>query len=260
MDERTKENVCGLALSYVSGECDETQAKVFERHLGDCSVCRAETEELYEAWEVLSGDMEKLDPPKAWKQEVLTAIFDAEEAHPPAREPISPRDASAKGGRWLLAGAAAAAAVAIGALAFWNVELRNERASWPMPLEHALSASASRIETLVPLRAVASESATYADARPDAYGVACIVDNGQSKQFVVYVFGAPRTEGDEAYQVWLVRNGVRTSAGTFRVGDDGIGVLAMPIASEPPRFDSIGITIEPDDTGDQPRGERAFAS
>ncbi|MBW7459619.1 anti-sigma factor, partial [Paenibacillus sepulcri] len=94
----------------------------------------------------------------------------------------------------------------------------------------------------------------------DSFGVACIVDNGKTRQFVVYVFGAPQTDSKEAYQVWLVKDGQRRSAGTFRVADQGMGVLSMPIASNTLAFDTIGITLEPDDRGDEPRGVKIFGS
>ena len=62
--------------------------------------------------------------------------------------------------------------------------------------------------------------------------------------------------------MWLVKDGKRSSAGTFRVNqkDRGIGLLAMPIASDKLAFDSIGITLEPDDQGDHPRGTKMYGS
>jgi len=239
---RKGEPICGFLLEYVSGDGSEAERRAFERHLPGCPACRQETEELSEAWEVLSADMERMEPPKDLKKQVLDAAFAFE-----APAAVPPRSR-----RWLRYGAAAAASVVVAALALWNYELRASRTALPLPLEEASSVSAARIEKLVPLSA-ASEGTR-------SYGVACVVDNGRDKQFVVYVFGAKPTEGEEAYQVWLLRDGERSSAGTFRVNEDGFGVLAMPIATEPPAFDAIGITLEPDDRGDRPRGERAFAS
>ena len=71
------------------------------------------------------------------------------------------------------------------------------------------------------------------------------------------LFGAAETQGDEAYQVWLIKDGQRSSAGTFRVSDTsrGIGLLAMPIQGGKLDFDAIGITLEPDEHGSQPRGD-----
>lgn len=137
----------------------------------------------------------------------------------------------------------------------WNWQLRSEQQSAPLPVEQALNVSAAQITELVSLKATGKLAGKSS-------GVACIVDNGQSKQFVVYLFGAATTSGSEAYQVWLIKDGVRKSAGTFRVGqsDRGVGLLAMPIESAKLDFDSIGITLEPDDTGDQPRGSRVYGS
>jgi hypothetical protein len=244
MRKDAREPICGFLLEYVSGDGTEAERLAFERHLPGCSACRQETEEVNEAWEGLSSGMERIEPPKDLKQQVLDAAFAAE----------GPMHVARRRRNWLGYGAAAAVCAAVVSLGLWNIRLQADRPYQPLPLEQAGALSAARIEKLVPLHAASPAP----DAR--AYGVACIVDNGRDKQFIVYVFGAERTKGEEAYQVWLLENGERQSAGTFRVGEDGIGVLAMPIATEPPAFDAIGITIEPDDRGDAPRGERVFAS
>ncbi|WP_309122071.1 anti-sigma factor domain-containing protein [Paenibacillus sp.] len=247
MRKSDREPICGFLLEYVSGDGTEAERRAFERHLPGCPACAEETAELTEAWEGLSADMERVEPPKDLKKQVLDAAFASE---PPTSEPSAFERPSSR--RWLRYGFAAAASVVIAVMGLRNYELQSDRSAMPLPLEEAASASAASIERLVPL---------YASSEAErAYGVACVVDNGRDKQFIVYVFGAERTEGEEAYQVWLLKDGERSSAGTFRVNEDGIGVLAMPIATEPPAFDAIGITIEPDDRGDQPRGERAFAS
>lgn len=120
-------------------------------------------------------------------------------------------------------------------------------------IENALFAPVSEIVQITMLKAEPTE-------KEHAYGVACIVDNGKSKQFVVYVFGAQATKNEEAYQVWLLREGIRTSAGTFRVDEKGVGLLAMGIESEQLTYDSIGITLEPNEKGDQPRGTKALGT
>jgi len=146
----------------------------------------------------------------------------------------------------------AAALIFISGSLWDNPFMKNEHTRLE-PNENALFAPASEIVQISMLKAESNE-------KEDAYGVACIVDNGKSKQFVVYVFGAPETKNEEAYQVWLLRDGIRTSAGTFRVDEKGVGLFVMGIESEQLTYDSIGITIEPDDKGDQPRGTKVFGS
>ncbi|GAA3407979.1 anti-sigma factor [Paenibacillus hodogayensis] len=253
-------SACDLRLDVLSGSCTKEERLAFERHLPGCDACRAENEELQLIWEALYADMELIEPPRDLKQQVMNAAL-AADADLPEGVAQTPNDskpgrtAPARTRRWLpaTAGALLLAALAVGTA--WNVSLYRDHSRAPIPIEQALSVPASQVKQVVSL-----QSQSAAQAR--AYGIACVVDNGRSKQFVVYVYGAAATVGDQAYQVWLIENGVRRSAGTFRVnGDDkGVGVLAMPIQSDTLTFDAIGITLEPDDKGDRPRGDKIFGS
>ncbi|MFC4809296.1 anti-sigma factor domain-containing protein [Paenibacillus sp. GCM10023250] len=260
MTDRGNRPECEDCFSYVAGLCSDEERRAFERHLPGCDACRQELEDLNLVWEALPAAMDMMEPPASLKQEVMDAVRGAAGARRgpeirPERPAAADRRPRSAWSRRPMAALLAAAAAAIVLLSVWNVELRREQAQDPLPIEQALNVSASNIEQLVALK----------PASPDAgnsSGVACVIDNGQSRQFVVYVFGAPPTEGEEAYQVWLVKDGQRSSAGTFRIGRDsrGIGLLAMPIHGKSLDFDAIGITLEPDDRGSQPRGQKLYGS
>lgn len=286
MTERGRSLICEECLSYVAGLCSEEDKRVFELHLPTCDGCRQELEDLNIVWEALPANMEMIEPPKDLKQQVMKSVraADAETEggagaisglrpfraaaervrHPfgaafeRARRPSPARETNQKRlprGMKPMIALLTAAVSAIVLLSVWNAQLRREHAADPLPVEQALSVSASSIKQLVSLK-------SQSPASEGSSGVACIVDNGQSRQFVVYLFGAPPTLGEEAYQVWLIKNGKRTSAGTFRVGnaERGIGLLAMPIQGKQLDFDAIGITLEPDERGSQPRGTRMYGS
>ncbi|MEK8129172.1 anti-sigma factor [Paenibacillus filicis] len=247
-------SICDLALDVLSGACTEEERLAFERHLPGCEACQAEMDDLQLVWEGLYADMESIGPPADLKQQVIKAALDAEPAARAAQPATRASRREAAKPRWRrIIPAAALLAVFLGGSA-WNFWLYRERTSAP-PQVAALPVSAAQVKLAVPLQAESRAPAK-------AYGIACIVDNGRSKQFVVYVYGAAATKGDQAYQVWLVKDGVRSSAGTFRVAAEGIGVgvLTMPLESDALPFDRIGITLEPDDQGDQPRGEKMFGS
>ncbi|ANS75620.1 hypothetical protein AWM70_14290 [Paenibacillus yonginensis] len=260
--------LCDLCLDVVTNECTEEERLAFERHLPSCPACQAEMKELRETWEALSADMKWMSPPEDLKEQVLNAAFAADLPEPGPVQEQAPvpmfhiagseqaRRRAVRRSRFMTA-AAAVMLVLFLASASWNYKMYSEQAAAPMPVEKALNVSASQIKMAVPLHA---QSAEYSQA----YGFACIVDNGNSKQFVVYVYGAPETAASQAYQVWLIKDGVRTSAGTFRVQTEGnntrLGVLSMPMKSANLQFDAIGITLEPDDKGSQPRGVKMFSS
>jgi hypothetical protein len=56
-----------------------------------------------------------------------------------------------------------------------------------------------------------------------------------------------------------MRDGRRSNAGTFRVDDSGLGVLTVGIRPDE-RFDTVGVTLEPDAGGTEPRGRKVVSS
>ncbi|MDQ8734311.1 anti-sigma factor [Paenibacillus sp. LHD-38] len=243
MNDDTYSSDCDFILDYLSGACSEEQKEAFERHLTYCDSCRQELAELQIVWEELPLDMERIEPPEDLKEQIMAAAKAASKRH----------KARSVRKLWKPAIGAAAAVLIFVSGSLWDNPFIKNKDSRLETIENALFAPASEIVQIMMLKAEATE-------KEHAYGVACIVDNGKSKQFVVYVFGAEETKNEEAYQVWLLREGIRTSAGTFRVDEKGVGLLAMGIESEQLTFDSIGITLEPDAKGDQPRGTKAFGT
>ncbi|MRN55039.1 anti-sigma factor [Paenibacillus monticola] len=253
MNNKKQTSICDLSLDVLSGVCTDEERVAFERHLPSCEACQADKDELQLIWEALYADMEPIEPPMDLKQQVMDAAFAADTAM--AVQTVSTISRRKPRRRWLFTASAALVLALLILGSAWNITLYQKRASGPLPIEQALSVSASQVSKVVSLQ-------PQFPAESQAFGIACIIDNGKSKQFVVYVYGAPDTIGTQAYQVWLIKDGVRRSAGTFRVSDEGkgVGVLAMPIQSDTLSFDTIGITLEPDDKGDQPRGEKILGS
>jgi len=242
--------LCDLCLDVLSGTCKEEERRSFELHLPGCEACQAEMEELRIIWEAISTDMERIEPPEDLKQQVMDAALAADKQSHEWRARPGWRNIVTRPNQLI---AAAVFLLLLTASTLWNISLYRERSALPIPIEQALNVPAAEIQQLVPLKPVKQEGR--------AYGLACVVGSGTNKQFVVYLFDAAPTTGEEAYQVWLLKDGARRSAGTMRVSSEsGIGLLAMPITSETLDFDSIGITLEPDDRGAQPRGEKMFGS
>lgn len=69
--------------------------------------------------------------------------------------------------------------------------------------------------------------------------------------------GLPRSDAGHFYELWLVGDGGRVSAGTFR--SDGSPIArAFTTAADPASYPRIGITLEPDD-GDPAASEQRVA-
>lgn len=229
-------NECDRLEDYAFDEMSTEQRQSFERHLDSCESCRVELKELRGTWDELGYLADEVEPPVELKGQVMSAIFG---------EPAVVRHS-----RWLY-WSSAAVIVAIIAGTILNFRIWDGRQSADDGILPLLPETAN-IEKLVSLESLVVEL-------DQAYGVACILNKGVQSELVVYLFGAKRNEGTDAYQVWLLKDDERTNAGTFKVGDQGIGVLTFAV-EDSGSFESIGITLEPDGKGDQPRGPKVFAS
>ena len=222
MGERGWLPACEFCLDVMCQASAQTTNNSLSSYLPCCEECQKELEELRIVWEALPTDMEQIEPPLDLKSQVMNAVLAAEggipvlEFHAARRRPLF--------GKRSTSALFAAAIAVIMLISLWNVQLYRDRSEAPLPLEEALSVSAAHITQLVRLQS-ASPRVTQSS------GVACIVDNGQSKQFVID--GAPVTNGDWAYQVWLVKDGKRSSAGTFRVHQTDRGSACLPCRSLP---------------------------
>lgn len=248
------QSVCDLYLDLLTGEITEQERMAFERHLPGCKACQAEIAELELVWEGMSADMEPIEPPVELKQQVMKAALAADAEAMTKVQPAAETNRRSVKSRWLRKAPAAAMIAMFLFGSAWNFWLYQERINMSTAAETPY-VDPSQIKLAIPLQSQSTDASK-------ASGIAYILDNGKSKQFVVYVYGATPTSGDQAYQVWLIKDGVRSSAGTFQVTSEGagVGMLTMPLESDKPNFDRIGITLEPDDKGDQPRGKKMFGS
>ncbi|MDB4867785.1 MAG: hypothetical protein JWR03_2118 [Cohnella sp.] len=252
MDNREKAACAGF-VDYMTGETPEVDRKRFERHLLTCAACREDAAEWRLVWDQLADEAPPLEPPADLKGQVMDAIFNTPplETKPPhlvARPVFRFR----KPLRWIAL--AAAMFLAFFAGSWWNQALQPAS-------EDALGqigVAPSQIEKLYRLEAVSASGKFKAGGH--AYGVACLIRSDGNEQLVVYVFGSPKTEGNEAYQVWLMKDGKRSSAGIFTVGSSGIGLLTMPWTDKSSSFDTVGVTLEPDTRSSEPRGPKLFGS
>lgn len=71
------------------------------------------------------------------------------------------------------------------------------------------------------------------------------------------ISGLPRAEAGEFYELWLVGDGGRVSAGTFR-SDGSALVRVFTTAADLAKYPRIGITLEPDD-GDPAASDQRVA-
>ncbi|WP_127539254.1 anti-sigma factor domain-containing protein [Paenibacillus illinoisensis] len=91
-----------------------------------------------------------------------------------------------------------------------------------------------------------------------ANGLATIVIDDKGTHLVVQAENLPDLEGNEAFQVWLIKGDTPQNAGTF-LSHDGTGAVYYTLDSVND-YDTVAITLEPDAMGDQPRGTMILAA
>lgn len=90
-----------------------------------------------------------------------------------------------------------------------------------------------------------------------AQGLATIVIDAKGTHLLVQADKLPKLQGSQAFQVWLIKGDVKQSAGTFLTRD---GTGAMYYTFKPDDYDTVAITLEPDEKGSQPRGPVILAA
>ena len=67
----------------------------------------------------------------------------------------------------------------------------------------------------------------------------------------------PETPANQMYQIWLVNNSTRVTAGLFKVDTSGSAMVMIAAPDPLTSYQSLGITAEPGPTGSrEPTGER----
>lgn len=232
---------CDLLISYFADECSKDERLLFENHLHTCPSCRSDWDEIEQVWRALPWQMDQMEAPKDLKSQVMGSLFD--------RQPRADRwKKGNKPGMPWQTGLAAAVVLLVIIASAWNYYLFTGRSGTN---RQALDQPA-QVKVIYTLSPTASN--------PSATGKACIFKQGDQSKLVVYLFGLSATQGEEAYQVWLINDGKRQNAGTFHVNDQGFGVLTYDLQRSGKNPDAIGITLEPDPHGTEPRGTKVLGT
>lgn len=235
---------CANLLSFLSGELGEKEKKAFTEHLMHCSECTREYEQMTEAWNSLKWDFEEMEPSSSLKSEVMDFVFETDDEVPVRRE----KNWSSfffKQFTPVTSGLLLAALVLAFVLLYSNIQLKKELAAINLPMEVKTSLS------LQPADKTAVNMSTD--------GAAYILQQGEERRLIVQIQNLPSLQKSEVYQVWLLKDGKRTNAGTFKPDEAGTGSLTYKLSIND-KFNQIGITKEPDANSTKPRGEKIVGS
>lgn len=235
-------------VMYVIGEITTEEKELFQKHIETCSSCREEVEHLKKPWEIIPFNLNEVEPPADLKDEVMNAIFPASASSKRAAglmrlkhffnqlQPVTYK--------WITT----ALLIALGGTLWNNVSLREQL-------------QAVEEQPGIPAQVLQEYSLKAADpTMATAKGNAWLFQQGNKKRLVFHLQGLSATQGAEAYQIWLIHDGKRKSAGVFHVDEQGNGVVTYEFNEQTSPFQAIGITLEPDANGMKPRGKKVLGT
>jgi anti-sigma-K factor RskA len=95
-----------------------------------------------------------------------------------------------------------------------------------------------------------------ADAQSTATGFVLISADGEDGALVVD--GLPPLGEDQQYQLWLIRDGTRTSGAVFSTDEKSYGGTRIRSPLSLLEYSAVGITVEPAGGSPQPTGPRVL--
>jgi len=238
---------CELVLDYFNGHLTQTEREEFEQHLATCPECQEELMELQD----LLGDValvsEQASPPPEMKKRILDNVFAEEVKSDKAtvtpitikkedETPIRKNTASAK--PWLTT--MLAASLLLSLVGNGYLMMQNDEGTESVTEELK---QPDNVVTLQPSDAAGS-------------GFAALFQQEQALSVMIQTQDLPELNGNEVYQVWLLKDGAPIPAGDFTIDDQGKGYVFHNIDQTTAEdWDTIAITLEPQSGNELPEGE-----
>lgn len=229
-------HVLDLLPAHAIGSLDADEVRRVEEHLQSCLICRNEADAFRAVAEQLSVAAPLASPSPALKERLMQRA----QATRPA-ESISQRATALSFWERLLPAWGPVSLFLIVALAGLNFILwqRMDRLEFSSP-------GGMRAVPLSP-----------PDTASPATGFVLISADGDEGALVVD--GLPPLGDDEQYQLWLIRDGQRTSGAVFSTDEESYGGMRIRAPLSLLEYAAVGITVEPMGGSPQPTGKQVLA-
>lgn len=231
--------ILDLIPGYALGSLDADDLQLVTRHLQDCPVCRQDVQAYQETVASLAMAAPQYAPSPALKSRLMQKI-DQQGA------PTNPQQDGWVGlFKALSAWFSSPVGVVAGALAVLMVIALgvNNLVLWSQVRE--LQSLAAQQE----LRLVQLSGTTHA---PNASGYIVFNPNQSSGKLIVE--NTPGLSQTQQYQLWLIKDGKRTSGGVFSVNESGSTTHIIRAEKPLDSFQAFGITVEPRGGSPAPTG------
>jgi anti-sigma-K factor RskA len=233
-------HVLDLIPAYALNCLDEEEAQVVAGHLASCAKCQEELSSYQELASQIAYAAPQTDPPVRLKATLMAQIQADRQDSPTVLPRKSWWQSFQVSMLRLSPGWVVASLVLIGFLMISNLFL------WDQVRE--LRASQDQQMDVVAL--------TGTEFSPDSSGMIVISRDGKYGTLVVEQL--PVLDESQQYQLWLIKDGQRTSGGAFSVNKNGYGSLEVWSRQPLGSFGSFGITIEPFGGSPGPTGDKVL--
>lgn len=233
-----EENVHVIDLLPAFVVCALTEEETYQvaSHLEVCPTCRAELKSLQQVADDLPLALAQTEPPARLKANLMESVHKRQAQATVSEPPVKSRKLEFKLQRLLPVFGIAVFIV----LAVVNVVL------WRQLYNGSLQAGSN----------FQSVALANTENSPGAMGELVLDPNGQYGTLVVD--NLAKLDSTKQYQVWLVKNGERTSGGVFSVNPDGYAALELYAPMPLRLYDSIGISVEPFGGSPAPTGDKVL--
>jgi anti-sigma-K factor RskA len=226
-------HVTELIPAYALDALDLEEKRIVEEHLAGCAICRDELSAYQGVVEHLALAAPDAVPSPALKGRLLERVRPKAEPRPSWWEQLA--------ALWRQAAPAwgVISVVIIIGLVLLNLNLRDQ----------------SQAGTVDPsgMRVVALSGT---DAAPEAVGKLVLSRDGEYGALIVD--GLPPLSEAQQYQLWLIKDGQRTSGGLLSVNDEGYGALWISASESLDIYAEFGMTVEPAGGSPGPTGEKVL--
>lgn len=232
-------HILDLLPAYAIGSLDADELHRVEEHLLSCWICRDESRLFQAVADELSLAAPAAAPSPDLRDRLLQRVRSTRAreqetvSQPVARRPFWERLLPA----WGLASLFLILGLAASSFILWQ-RMNN--------LEFATAPGGMRA---VPLRAT--------DAAPHATGFVLVSADGGEGALVVD--GLPSLGEKQQYQLWLIRDGQRTSGAVFSTDEKNYGGTRIRAPRSLLEYSAVGITVEPAGGSPQPTGTQVLA-
>ena len=240
------EHVTDLLPGYALGCLDDDELQQVARHLPRCPACSRELQTYRQAVEQAALAQPRLATPPGLRQKVINRVAQqaAARAARPAPGPARPGWRSTlaalftRPAAWGLGLAALLLAAVLG--------INNLR----------LAQQLNELQARLPPGQVVVVHLAATEAAPGAAGYLIVYPN--QGYGTLSVQGAPQLDPAHQYQLWLIKDGKRTSGGVFSVSPEGHAALQITADQPLTSFQSFGVTVEPSGGSPGPTGKKVL--